>query len=234
LNIAAAADLQYALPDLIQKFSQSHPDVDVKATYGASGTFVAQISNGSPFDLFLSADLAYPQAVVANGYGAKGSVFTYAIGHLVLWTPQGGKLDAAKMKMKLLEDPSFNKLAIAKPETAPYGRAAEAALKTYKLWTPLQAKLVMGDNVAQAAQFAHSATVDAAMISQALALSPAMKSAGSYFVVPQEDYPSIEQGGVVVTKAADAAVAREFVQFLTSAPGQAVLKNYGFGLPVSK
>lgn len=234
LSIAAAADLRYALEDVAAAFRTSHPEYDVKVTYGSSGNFFSQISNHAPFDLFLSADASYPAKLVAQGEGAKDSEFTYAVGRIVLWAPNGSAFDPAKRKMQALLDPSLKKLAIANPDHAPYGRAAEAALKKYKLWDALQPKLVRAANISDAATMAQTGTTDVGIIALSLAVAPAMKNAGTYFEIPPEDYPAMNQVGVILSYAKNPAGAAAFKQFLAGAEGRAILKRYGFGLPEGK
>ncbi|HSU68351.1 MAG TPA: molybdate ABC transporter substrate-binding protein, partial [Tepidisphaeraceae bacterium] len=201
LDIAAAADLQFALKDLAAEYTKTHPEADVKITYGSSGNFFTQITNKAPFDLFLSADMSYPNQLVEKGLAQKGSEFQYAQGRIVLWAPNGSKFDPATRKMKALLDPSLKKLAIANPQHAPYGRAAKSALEKYKLWDTLQPKIVMGQNIAETAQFVQSGNADAGIIALSLALAPPMKNASTYFQIPLEDYPKMDQGGVVLSYA---------------------------------
>jgi molybdate transport system substrate-binding protein len=234
LSIAAAADLRYALEDVAGAFRTSHPEYDVRITYGSSGNFFSQISNHAPFDLFLSADASYPAKLIAQGEGAKSSEFTYAVGQIVLWAPNGSAFDPAKRKMQALLDPSLKKVAIANPDHAPYGRAAEAALKKYKLWDALQSRLVRAGNISEAATMVQSGTTDVGIIALSLALAPAMKNAGTYFEIPPDDYPVMNQVGVTLSYAKDPAGAAAFKQFLTGPDGRAVLKRYGFGLPESE
>jgi len=231
LNIAAAADLRFALEDVAGKFREDHPQINVNVTYGSSGNFYSQLSNHAPFDLFLSADISYVKQLADHGLAEKDSEFQYAVGRIVLWAPAGSPFDPAKRKMKALLDPALKTIAIGNPQHAPYGRAAEAALKTYKLWDQLEPKLVKGQDIAQAAQFVQSGAADVGMIALSLALSPGMKDSGTYYLIPLEDYPPLNQGGVVLSYAKDAAAAREFRQFILSKSGKTILKQYGFALP---
>jgi molybdate transport system substrate-binding protein len=234
LSIAAAADLRYALEDVAAEFRKVHPDVDVKITYGSSGNFFSQISNHAPFDLFLSADASYPTKLVAQGEGGKGSEFTYAVGRIVLWAPNGSKFNPAKRKMQALLDPALKKVAIANPDHAPYGRAAEAALKKYKLWDKLQPKLVQAGNISETATMAQSGATDVGILALSLALAPQMKNAGTYFEIPPENYPTINQVGVILAYAKNPAGARMFKQFLLGPEARTILKRYGFGIPADK
>ena len=152
VRVAAAADVKFAFDDLSAVFRAKHPDIAVQATYGASGDFFAQLSNGAPFDLFLSADVDYPRKLVEQSQGVQGTEFTYAIGHLVVWLPKASTLDVDKRGLAALADPAVRKIALANPRHAPYGRAAESALKHAGVYEQVKDRLVFGENVAQAAQ----------------------------------------------------------------------------------
>jgi molybdate transport system substrate-binding protein len=231
VRIAAAADLQFALEEVIADFKRRQPDIDVAATYGASGNFYAQLSNHAPFDLFLSADMDYPNKLVEQDLGIKETAFSYAVGHLVLWVPNRSSLNVEKLGTGALLDPEVKKIAIANPKHAPYGKAAEAALKKLDLYGKIEDKLVFGDNVAQAAQFVESGAASAGLIPLSLAKAPAMRDKGRYIDVPPESYPRLDQGGVVLAWAQDKKSAREFCDFLRSGEGKAILKRFGFDVP---
>lgn len=231
LNVAAAADLQFALNDLAARFREQHPDVDLKITYGSSGNFFAQLSNGAPFDLFLSADSSYPEQLAEKGLADKSSAFKYGMGRIVLWAPKDSKFDPAGRKMQALLDPALKRVAVANPRHAPYGRAAEASLKKQQLWDPLQPKIVLGDNIAQTAQFVQSGAADVGIIALSLALSPSMKDAGTYYEIPREDYPALIQEGVILSRAKNPAAAEAFRTLIMSPDGQTLLQRYGFTRP---
>jgi molybdate transport system substrate-binding protein len=231
LSIAAAADLRYALEDVAAEFRKAHPDVGVRIAYGSSGNFFSQISNHAPFDLFLSADASYPTKLVAQGEAVKGSEFMYGIGRIALWAPTGSKFDPAKRKMQALLDPSLKKIAIANPDHAPYGRAAESALKKYKLWDKLQPDLVQAGSISEAASMAQSGTTDIGIIALSLAMAPPMKDAGTYVEIPAGDYPTMSQAGVILSYAKNPSTAQLFKQFMMSPEARAILKRYGFGIP---
>jgi molybdate transport system substrate-binding protein len=231
LDIAAAADLQYALETVSAKFREAHPDVDVKITYGSSGNFFSHISNHAPFDLFLSADTSYPEKLLASGEAVKGSEFNYAIGRIVLWAPTGSKFDPANRKMDALTDPDLKRIAIANPDHAPYGRAAEAALKTYKLWDTLQPKIVKGGNISETATMVRTGGADVGIIALSLALAPSMKDAGTYYEIPAEDYPALKQEGVILSYAKNPDAAAQFKQFLLGSEARTILEQFGFAMP---
>lgn len=231
LLIAAAADLKFALDDLVSVYEAAHPGHTVKPTYGSSGTLFAQIDNGAPFDLFLSADVKFPKQLIEHGKADKGSLFSYAIGHLVLWAAKESKLDVARLGISTVLDPAVKKVAIANPKVAPYGAAAEAALQKLGVYEKVAPKLVLGENIAQTAQFVQSGAADLGLISLSLALSPKMKDAGKYWEVPGDAFPRLEQAGVICTGGANAAEARQFREFFKTAPAREVLRRYGFALP---
>jgi molybdate transport system substrate-binding protein len=231
VRVAAAADLKFALEEVVQAFHERHPTIDAKVSYGASGTLFAQLSNRAPFDLFLSADIEYPRKLVEQGLADRDSEFLYAVGHLVVWVPNSSGVDVEKLGVKALLDPSVKKVAIANPRTAPYGRGAEAALKSLGVYEEVKDKLVLGDNIAQAAQFVQSGSADAGVIALSLALAPPMRDQGRYWEVPLGAYPRLEQGGVILSWAQDPRAAEELRSFLLSGEGRAILKRYGFVLP---
>jgi molybdate transport system substrate-binding protein len=230
VRVAAASDMNTALGEVITRFGAAH-DVDVSVSYGSSGTFYAQLLNRAPFDLFLSADVAYPNQLAARGLTLPQSEFTYAIGRLVVWAPAGSRLDVERDGLQALAGGSIAHIAIANPEHAPYGRAAVAAMQAAGVYDRVRQKLVLGENVAQAMQFVQSGAADAGLVALSLALAPSVKGKGRLFEVPASTYPRLEQGGAILTWAADVDAARALRGFLLSADGQAILKQYGFSLP---
>jgi molybdate transport system substrate-binding protein len=231
LNIAAAADLKFALDELVAEFLTNQPSINVKATYGSSGNFYAQLQNQAPFDLFLSADVAYPRMLAEAGLALDTNVFLYAVGRLVLWVPDQSPVDLNGLGLQALLASSVKKIAVANPEHAPYGRAAVAAMKSLGVFEQAEPKLVYGENIAQTAQFVQSGAADIGIIALSLALAPPMRDAGRYWAVPLASYPKMEQGGIILkgTKAAEAA--RVFRDFVLGRQGRLVLKRYGFSLP---
>ena len=230
IKVAAAADLNYAMKDLAGRYENKSGN-RVSLSFGSSGNFYSQIQNGAPFDLFFSADLDYVKKLATAGRIDSASVRTYAIGRLVLWAPNSIKLDPQKLKMDLLLDPSIKKIAIANPGLAPYGRAAAAALEHFQIKGLVSDRLVMGENVGQAAQFVQSGNAQAGLIPLSLALSPAMKDAGKYWEVPQDAYPEIRQGVGVVSGSKNKKAAQAFLDYISSPEGTAVLEQYGFRVP---
>jgi molybdate transport system substrate-binding protein len=230
LRIAAAADLQPVLPPILDQF-QKQTGVHAEATYQASAALTTQIQNGAPFDLFLSADLSYPKRLIDAGLADAASLnthanpITYARGTLVLWTRKDSHWP--KPSLATLSDPSLQRLAIANPERAPYGRAAAAAISSLKLADTLKPKLVTAENISQTAQFAETGNADAGLISLTLAKTEHLSSIGSYFVIPANLYPPIEQGAAIITKTSQRQSAHKFLEFLLSKPIQQELAKSG-------
>lgn len=230
LRLAAAADLQPVLPPILEQFDHA-TGIRVEATYQASATLTAQIQNGAPFDLFLSADLGFPKRLIDAGLAdAAGSAdsttpIAYAKGTLVLWTRKDSHLPPPSLD--LLRNPQLQRLAIANPDRAPYGRAAVAALTSLKLYDSLKPRLVTAENIGQTAQFVESGNADAGLISLTSALTPRLASEGSYFVIPRDLYPPIQQGAVIVSKTKQRAAAHKLLDYLLSPPVQAQLAKAG-------
>jgi molybdate transport system substrate-binding protein len=231
VTVAAAADLQFALGEVIAEFERRHPDVAVKVTYGSSGQFFAQLSNDAPFDLYLSADVEYPRKLIEQGRAVTGSEFVYAVGHLVVWVPNGSPLDLDALGIRAVLDPAVRKVAVANSKYAPYGRAAEAALKHFGVYDQVKDRLVLGENIAQTAQFVESGAADVGLIALSLALAPAMRDRGRYWAVPLDAYPRLEQGGCILSRANDKESTQALRAFIMGAGGRAILPKYGFILP---
>jgi molybdate transport system substrate-binding protein len=232
ITVAAASDLNYALKDLAARFEKKTGD-KVTLSFGASGNLYSQIQGGAPYDLFFSADIAYPQKLASAGLVESSSLRTYAIGHLVLWVPNGSSLDP-QLKMDLLLQSAVQRIAIANPTHAPYGRAAMAALEHFGLKDKVAGKLVFGENISQAAQFVQSGNAQAGLIALSLAVSPAMKDSGRYWELPTDSYPELQQGVALLAASKHKPAAKAFVEYVLSAEGAAVLAQYGFRVPASK
>ncbi len=231
VSVAAAADLKYALDEIAAEFQKSHPAIKVNLTYGSSGNFYTQLSNKAPFDIFFSADIDYPKKLIAAGLAAKDSQFKYAMGRIVVWVPKDSAINVEKLGIESLAQPSVKKIAIANPEHAPYGRAAEAAMKKLGVYDRVKERLVLGENIAQTAQFVETGAADVGIIALSLATAPAMKDKGKYWAVPLDAYPTLEQGGVILSWAKDAEATQQFKAFVTGPEGRAILNRYGFTLP---
>ena len=227
ITVAAAADLQFALKDVSARFEKQTGN-KVNLIFGSSGNFFSQIQNGAPFDVFFSADLDYPRKLEAAGQAEPHTLYQYATGKIVVWVRNDSKLDLGK-GLAVLLDPSINKISIANPAHAPYGRAAMAALDHEKLSEKLKDKFVLGENVSQAAQFIDSGSAEVGIVAMSLAVAPAMKEKGRYAEVPAEFYPPLQQGCVVLASSKKKVTALAFVEFLKKPEIADLLKTFGFG-----
>ncbi len=229
LSVAAASDLQFVMKDLSESF-QRQTGIQVRATYGSSGNFAAQIQNGAPFDLFLSADIQYPEMLVRQGLADPVSLYGYAQGALVLWVPNGSPLDVTK-GLDVLRDPRARKIAIANPKHAPYGRAAVEAIRASGMYEKISAKLVLGENISQTAQFVETGNADVGIIALSLAVAPGMRSSGRFEKIAPQLYAPIRQGAVVLSSSRHKEEAGKFMDFLKSKQAQMSLERAGFILP---
>jgi len=226
VNVAAASDLNFAIKEIIQQFERDTGN-QVRLTLGSSGNFYAQIVNGAPFDVFLSADLNYPKQLEKAGYAAPGSTLIYGVGGIALWVRKNSPIKPDQSGMKALLEPSIKKIAIANPEHAPYGRAAVAAMKNAQVYDSVKSKLVLGENISQAAQFVQSGAADIGIIALSIAGSEPMQTTGVYWVIPRDTYPRLEQGAVLLKRGG--AGAKAFFDWLRSAPARNIFAKYGFG-----
>ena len=229
ITVAAAADLQFAMQDVAARF-QKETGKSVKVTYGSSGNFFQQLQNGAPFDIFFSANLDYAKNLEAAGLTEPGSYYQYANGKIVIWVPNDSKLDLGS-GLQVLFDPSIKKIALANPQHAPYGQAAVAAMQKENIYDKVQAKLVLGENISQAASFVVSGAADVGIVALSLALSPPMKSRGRYIEVPASEYPPIEQACVILSSSKEKETAGQFLSFIKTAAIGDVLSSYGFEVP---
>jgi molybdate transport system substrate-binding protein len=227
--VAVAADLSSVFPQVAERF-EKETGKKVKLNFGSSGQFLLQIENGAPFDVFFSADVEYPQRLEAEGLTQPGSIYKYAVGKLVLYVPKGSAIDPSQGLHALLS-PAVKKIAIANPQHAPYGRAAVEALKKEGLYDALQSKLVMGENISQAAQFVQSGGADAGIVALSLALSPSMKTAGRFAELPASGYTPLEQAAVILKSSKDKATAARFLDYIRRPEIATLLAQYGFTAP---
>jgi molybdate transport system substrate-binding protein len=228
--VAAASDLKFALEAIAASFEKDRGLV-VKLSFGSSGTFATQIRNGAPFALFLSADEDYIQALHKDGYTRDAGVL-YAIGRIVLMAPTGSSLPVdgeLKGLASELRAGRIRRFAIANPEHAPYGRRAEEVLRRAGLWADIEPRLVLGENVSQAAQFAVSGSAQGGIIALSLAASPQMKALGRYALIPEQWHAPLRQR-MVLLKQADATAAA-FYRYLQEPAARRVMRTYGFALP---
>ena len=227
IKIAAAADLRFAMDEIVATFAKVNPADQVEVSYGSSGMFLAQIQQGAPFDLFFSADIAFPRELAAKGF-AGSAVKPYAMGRIVLWSVDR---DATKMTLASLADPKIVRIAIANPLHAPYGRRAEEALRAADLWEKLQPKLVFAENISQAAQYVQSGNAQVGIIALALAASPQLASQGGYWLVPDKLHAPLEQGFVITKRAEKSALAKRFAEFVSGKEARLVMSRFGFAAP---
>jgi len=230
LLVAAAADLSSVLKEAADRY-EKQTGVKVKLGFGASGGLTQQIQNGAPFDVFFSADMDYPRRLIASRDAEAASLQEYAVGKLVLWVPASSRLDVEHQGMRALLDPSVTKIAIANPEHAPYGRAAVAALKHANLYDQVSSRLVLGENVSQAAQFVESGNAQAGFVALAHALAPGMQGNGQYWEVPAAFYPALTQGVVVLSHSQHKKEAAEFLLYMKSKEALDLLHKFGFATP---
>ncbi len=229
LAIAAASDLNFAIKEVVAEYEKSTGD-RVKLSLGSSGNFYAQIQNGAPFDLYFSADIGYPKKLEEAGLAVPGSLYRYAVGRIVLWTHHKSQIDVSK-GFDVLRMPTIKKVAIANPKHAPYGRAAVAAMERYNVYQLNKDRLVLGENISQAAQFIESGACDVGIIALSLALAPTMKAKGTYWEIPAAAHPPLEQGAAILKQSAHQESARRFLEFMKGAQGREIMTRYGFTLP---
>ena len=227
--VAAASDLNFALRDIAARFERETGN-KVVLTFGSSGNFFTAIQNGAPYDLYFSADSEYPQKLQAAGLAAPDSLYEYGAGKLVIWMPQTSPLDL-KQGVSVLLDPRVRTIAIANPAHAPYGRAAVAAMQSTGVYDRLKDKLVIGENISQAAQFVQTGNADAGLLALSLALSPSMKSSGRYIEVPQASYPQLRQAAIVLKSSKKQTLARQFLDYIKKPQSAEILRDYGFAVP---
>jgi molybdate transport system substrate-binding protein len=228
--VAAASDLQFALAEIAKLFAREEgPRVEL--VFGSSGLLARQVRDGAPFELFLSADEAFVEDLASAGL-ARDRGTLYAIGRIVLFAPTGSPLVASEGLdglARLLPSGRVTRFAIANPAHAPYGRAAEAALRKHGMWETLQPRLVLGENVSQAAQFAMTGRAAGGIIAYSLALSPNVRSRGAFLLIPDTDHPPLRQRMVLLNRAGP--VAERFYRYLQEPAARAILERYGFALP---
>ena len=230
ITVAAASDMSFALKEIAEKY-EKQTGTNVRMIFGSSGNLYQQIRNGSPVDLFLSADEQYPAKLVEEGLGIKETRKRYARGFLVLWVPASSKLDVETLHEKALLDSSVSHIAMANPATAPYGRGAKAAFVSWRYWNTLQPKIVFGENVSQTAQFVQSGNSEVGLISLSHALSEPLRN-GKFWRIDQEIYAAIYQSMVVIErKDGDVNEGKRFADYLLSNDAREILTRFGFELP---
>lgn len=228
LTVAVAANVQYVFDDLQAEF-QKQTGHNLKPVFGSSGKLTAQIMHGAPYDVFLSADMEYPEKLHKEGF-ATAAPKVYAHGTLVLWTLK--ELNLSNWQ-SMLASPAIRKIAIANPKTAPYGRETMKALAHFRLDETLKPKLVFGESISQTNQYIHSQTADAGFTAKAVVVSPEMKGQGKWIDLPKDSYQPIPQGLVILKhgQQKNPASARQFHDFVLSAKSRMILERYGYLLP---
>ena len=227
--VAAAANLNPAVADVAAQFARDR-GARVQLVFGASGTLTRQIQDGAPFEMFLAADEEFPNRLTAAGL-TKGPGAVYAVGRLVIFAPMGSPLTTDPRLdglARLVKTGGVTRFAIANPDVAPYGRAAEALLRARGLWDALRPRLVLGDSIAQAAQFATTGNAVGGLLAYSLVLSPGFANRGTYAVIPQGDHPPLRQRMVLLKRAG--ATASQFYDYLQTPAARAILRKHGFAV----
>ena len=227
VNVAAAANLRYVLEEIKTVYVKQNPKAKVNLTFGSSGTLVQQIMNGANFDFFMAADNEFPVKLKEKGL-TTGTMSTYAVGKLAIYSTT---LNVEKKGLEILKDASIKKIAIANPETAPYGERAMELLKSQKLYDGLKHKIVVADNISQAAQFAFTGNTEIGFIALSLALAPDMVGKGDYYIVPQNMYKPIEQACILIKTAVLNTEAAKFRKYVLSPATKAIWEKYGYSVP---
>jgi molybdate transport system substrate-binding protein len=227
ISIAAAADLKPCLDDIVAVFKKEHGGSTIEVTYGSSGNFATQIREGAPFDLYFSADIDYPRQLQKDGLTASDTI-PYAVGRIVIWS---AAVDASKLTLEDLARSDIGKVAIANPQHAPYGKRAEEALRASGVWEKIQSKLVLGENIAQTAQFVQSGNAQVGIIALSLARSPALADKGRYYLIPDTLHKPLQQAFVIAKHGASNPLAKAFAEFVSTPQSRAIMMKYGFALP---
>jgi len=230
ITVAAAADLKFAMDEIVREFKKTNRADEVEVIYGSSGKFHTQIQQNAPYDLYFSADIAYPQELAKQGLAAS-DVTPYAVGRIVLWSAD---MDASKMQLNNLTDANITRIAMANPKHAPYGKRAEEALRASGLWDKVEPKLIYGENISHTAQFVQTGNAQMGIIALSLALNPELSGKGGYFLIPDNLHEPLEQGYIITKQGADKELAKRFADYMSSAPARAVMTKYGFVLPGEK
>lgn len=228
-RIAAAADLRFAMDEIVEHYQRQHPDDEIEVIYGSSGRFHSQIANGAPYDLYFSADIAYPESLHDSGF-VHGDVIPYAIGRVVIWS---NTVDAEQLRLSDLDDEGFRRVAIANPSHAPYGERAREALQTAGTWEAVESRLVFGENISHALQLIETGAAEVGIIALSLARSPQVQAQGGYHLIDDDQHAPLLQGFVVTEHAADNEVAHRFAEFMDESKPREIMESYGFMHPDS-
>ncbi|MEO6004037.1 MAG: molybdate ABC transporter substrate-binding protein [Opitutus sp.] len=229
VSVAAAANLIYVLDALDAAFTRQGDHSVVTIASGASGNLAAQIRNGAPYDVFLSADPVHIRSLIVSGHADEQSFAVFAHGQLVLWT--------TRPSIRLTEiatainDTRVNRIAIANPITAPYGAAAKAVLDRLNLWSAAQTRLVFGESIAQTAQFVETGNADIGFVALSLVLAPQLKNKGQWIPVPDELHPPLLQAAVLTERGTKNPAAKRYLAFLRGEEARQILKRFGYLIP---
>ncbi len=229
-RVAAAANLNFALTEIAEQFTRD-TGARVELVFGASGTLTRQIQDGAPFELFLAADEEFPNRLTAAGL-TRDAGAVYAVGRLAIFAPRGSPLSVDPRLdglARLAREGGVTRFAIANPDVAPYGRAAEAALRRHDLWDAVRPYLVLGDTITQAAQFATTGNAVGGLIAYSFVLAPGLAERGTHAVIPETDHPPLRQRMVLLTRAG--RTAQDFYAYLQRDPARAIFRKYGYGTP---
>lgn len=231
ISIAVASNFTGTLEKLGKEFEKAPQNTGghkLVATSGSSGKFYTQIKEGAPFDLFLSADAERPAQLIKDGLADKETLFTYAIGRLALWSTKSGLVDGAG---KILDNGTFEHIAIASPKAAPYGLAAQQVMSKMGAWEKLQSKLVQGENIAQTFQFIETGAAELGFVALSQLIETGKRTEGSCWEIPKELHAPIDQQAVMLKSARDPKAVREFIQFLKSEKARKIITDSGYILP---
>ncbi|MCS7171488.1 MAG: molybdate ABC transporter substrate-binding protein [Aquificaceae bacterium] len=232
IRVFAAADLQYALREIAAFYHKLHPEDKLDLVFGSSGKGYAQIRAGAPFHLFFSANMEYVQSLYMEGLIVTEPK-VYAVGRIVLWTRKDTNLDLSRFPEVLL-DPKVRKIAIANWEHAPYGKAAKEVLENHGIFRKVRQKLVVGENVSQAASFVYAGTAELGIIALSLAKTPQMEKAGKYWLIPEERHKKLIQGYGITKEGLKVKQVKRFYNFVGSPEARKIFLKYGFMLTDDK
>ena len=229
IQIAAASDLRFVFSEIGAMFEQDRR-ARVLLTFGSSGQLAAQIEQGAPFDLFFSADGAFVKRLADRGAVDRSSITPYAIGRIVVWVRRDSALDV-RTGLRALLNPRIRFIAVANPQHAPYGAAAVEAMRRAGILGRVARKLVYGENISETLQFVQTGNADVGIIALSLAVAPAIQPTGRFILIPAGAHDPILQVAGITTRASQPALARAFLQTVTSREGQTLLRQSGFTIP---
>lgn len=226
VNLAVAANFTAPMDKISKKFTEKTGH-KLLISYGSTGKLFAQIKNGAPFEVFLSADQEHPKKMIQDGSAVAGSERTYAVGKLVLWSPKAKVVDADG---NILKKGAFKHLSIAQSKLAPYGAAAQQVLEKMGIWEKLQGRLVMGESITQAHQFVATGNAEIGFIALSQIKKESERIEGSYWLVPPSLYSTLQQDVVLLMKGKESAAAKQFLEFLKSDEGKLIIQKSGYDL----